>query len=424
MKKKVLVVDDEINICSTLALALKDIYDVYIAVDPFGAIDILRREYINICLLDLRLGEHDGNELLSKIKEIDKSIIVIIITAYASIDSSIEAIKKGAYSYLTKPLNMCELLLVLQQALEYQQLNEKVEYLSREIEQKYVYNGIIGLSLFIIKNIFLMINKLKHVDTRVMITGESGTGKELIAKALHYSGKRKDERFVEINCAAIPETLLEGEMFGYKKGAFTGAFEDKKGKLSIANKGTLFLDEIGDMPLSLQAKLLKVLEEKEITPLGSNEKQKLDLRIITATNKDLESMVNKGEFRQDLYFRINVIEIRLPALRERKQDLRLLFKHFIELHNKELGKNIKEMSKEAQRALLEYSYPGNVRELSNILEHAMVLTDDDTIEFDDLPREIKGYQIREMGRNNNIYKENLLGLSLKEVEKSLLKYWA
>ena len=266
-----------------------------------------------------------------------------------------------------------------------------------------------------------MINKLKHVDTRVMITGESGTGKELIAKALHYSGKRKDERFVEINCAAIPETLLEGEMFGYKKGAFTGAFEDKKGKLSIANKGTLFLDEIGDMPLSLQAKLLKVLEEKEITPLGSNEKQKLDLRIITATNKDLESMVNKGEFRQDLYFRINVIEIRLPALRERKQDLRLLFKHFIELHNKELGKNIKEMSKEAQRALLEYSYPGNVRELSNILEHAMVLTDDDTIEFDDLPREIKGYQIREMGRNNNIYKENLLGLSLKEVETMLIR---
>jgi two-component system response regulator AtoC len=420
MKKKVLVVDDEINICSTLALALKDIYDVYIAVDPFGAIDILRREYINICLLDLRLGEHDGNELLSKIKEIDKSIIVIIITAYASIDSSIEAIKKGAYSYLTKPLNMCELLLVLQQALEYQQLNEKVEYLSREIEQKYVYNGIIGRSPQM-KNIFLMINKLKHVDTRVMITGESGTGKELIAKALHYSGKRKDERFVEINCAAIPETLLEGEMFGYKKGAFTGAFEDKKGKLSIANKGTLFLDEIGDMPLSLQAKLLKVLEEKEITPLGSNEKQKLDLRIITATNKDLESMVNKGEFRQDLYFRINVIEIRLPALRERKQDLRLLFKHFIELHNKELGKNIKEMSKEAQRALLEYSYPGNVRELSNILEHAMVLTDDDTIEFDDLPREIKGYQIREMGRNNNIYKENLLGLSLKEVETMLIR---
>ncbi|MCK9216600.1 MAG: sigma-54 dependent transcriptional regulator [Firmicutes bacterium] len=419
MKKKVLIIDDEISICSTLSFALKDKYDVRMAIEPYDAIKILQNEFINICLLDLRLGGHDGNELLIKIKEMDPTIIVIIMTAYASIDTSVEAIRRGAYTYLAKPLNLGELFLVLEQAIEYQQLNEKVEYLNKEIEKKYVYNGIIGRSPQM-KNIYMMIEKLKNVDTSVMILGESGTGKEIIAKALHYSGKRKNEKFVGVNCAAIPETLLEGELFGYKKGAFTGAVADMKGKFEVANKGTLFLDEIGDMTLSLQAKLLRVLQEKEFTPLGSNEKRNFDIRVLAATNKDITSLVEKGSFRQDLYFRINVVQIHIPPLRERKQDLRLLINHFIGLHNKELGKHIKGMSKEAQRKLLDYSYPGNVRELSNILEYAMVLTDDETIEADDLPQEVSYYQKNRVGHSESVFKEDLLGLSLKKIEAKII----
>ena len=338
MRKNILIIDDEIGICTSLSYALEDKYDVKAVTSPLEGINLMRERCFNVCLLDLKIGGYNGLDVFEEIKLIDKSLIVIIMTAYGSIDSSVEAMKKGAYTYLTKPLNLEELYVVIEQALAHQQLNEKVEYLSQELENKYIYNGIVGRSPSM-KTVYMLIDKLKDVDTNVVITGESGTGKELVARAIHFSGKRKKERFEEVNCAAIPETLLEEELFGHKKGSFTGATQDRQGRFEAANNGTIFLDEIGDMPISLQAKLLRVLQQKEYSPLGSNEKKKLNIRVISASNKDLKTMVESGEFRQDLYFRLKVVEINLPALREKKQDLLLLINHFIQQYNNELNKS-------------------------------------------------------------------------------------
>lgn len=418
MDKSILIIDDEIGICTSLSIALEDKYNVKACTNPAEGLKAIKEEYFNVCLLDLKLGEYNGLDVLCELKKIDKNIAVIIMTAYGSINTSVEAIKNGAYTYLTKPLNINELYIIIEQALEFQRLNEKVEYLSKELENKYNYNGIIGRS-YAIKNVFKMIEKLKDVDTNVVVTGESGTGKELVARAIHFSGKRKNERFEEVNCAAIPEGLLEEELFGHKKGAFTGAVEDRQGKFEYANNGTIFLDEIGDMPFALQSKLLRVLQQKEYSPIGSNEKRKLDIRVIAATNKDLKSMVEEGKFRQDLYFRLNVVEINIPPLRERKQDLPLLFEYFIEKFNNELGKNIKAISKEAEKRLLNYSYPGNVRELSNIFESSMVLSNNEIIEIYDLPDEVKSYK-SEYKKGNVVFSENLTGLTLKEIEARVI----
>lgn len=419
MKKRILIIDDEIAICTSLSLALEDEYNVEAVTDPLKGITLIMEKHFDLCMLDLKIGEYNGIDILKKIREIDKKIIVIIMTAYGSISSSVEAMQNGAYNYLTKPLDLRELYIVINQALEYQNLNEKVEYLSQELENKYIYNGLIGRSQ-LMKDVYKFIDRVKDVDTSVIITGESGTGKELVARAIHFSGKRKKERFEEINCAAIPESLLEEELFGHKKGSFTGAIEDRKGKFEIANNGTIFLDEIGDMPLSLQAKLLRVLEQKEYTSIGSNEKEKLNIRFISATNKNLKELVQKGEFREDLYFRVNVIEIKLPSLRDKRQDLPLLFNHFIQKYNKELNKNVKGLSREVEKLLLDYNYPGNVRELSNIIEYAMVLSTTDIIEIEDLPEEVKKSK-KPVIRDNNIYLEDLVGLTINEIEKKIIE---
>lgn len=418
MKKNILIIDDEIGICTSLSIALGDKYNVKACTNPAEGLNAIKNEYFNICLLDLRIGEFSGLEVMSEIKKIDQSIVVIIMTAYGSIDTTIEAIKKGAYTYLTKPLNSSELEILIEQALEFQRLNDMVKYLSKELENRYVYNGIIGRSAPM-KNVFKLIDKVKDVDTNVVILGDSGTGKELVARAIHYSGKRKNEKFVEVNCAAIPEGLLEEEMFGHKKGSFTGAVDDRKGKFEYANNGTIFLDEIGDMPLSLQAKLLRVLQQKEYSPIGSNEKININIRVIAATNKDLKSLVERGEFRQDLYFRLNVVEINIPALKDKKQDLPLLFKHFIEKFSIELQKNIIGLSKEAERKLLEYDYPGNIRELSNIIEYSIIMTNKEIIHVDDLPDEVRLYK-SESKNSKTIFSEDLIGLTLKEVESRII----
>lgn len=418
MDKSILIIDDELGICTSLTLALEDMYKVKACTSPVEGLKALKEDFFNICLLDLRIGDYNGLDVLNEIKQIDKNIVVIIMTAYGSIDTSVEAIKNGAYTYLTKPLNISELYILIEQALEYQRLNERVEYLSKELENKYVYNGIIGRS-HSMKNVFKMIEKLKDVDTNVVITGESGTGKELVARAIHFSGRRKKERFEEVNCAAIPEGLLEEELFGHKKGSFSGAVEDRQGKFEYANNGTIFLDEIGDMPFSLQAKLLRVLQQKEFSPIGSNEKIQLNIRVIAATHRDLKAMVDNGEFRQDLYFRLNVVEINLPPLREKKQDLPLLFKHFIEKFNTELDKNIKGISKEAEKKLLDYNYPGNIRELSNIFESSMVLSNSEVIEAEDLPDEVRFFE-KGYDRTNTIILDDLLGMNLREIEKRVI----
>ncbi len=418
MDKSILIIDDELGICTSLTLALEDMYKVKACTSPVEGLKALKEDFFNICLLDLRIGDYNGLDVLNEIKQIDKNIVVIIMTAYGSIDTSVEAIKNGAYTYLTKPLNISELYILIEQALEYQRLNERVEYLSKELENKYVYNGIIGRS-HSMKNVFKMIEKLKDVDTNVVITGESGTGKELVARAIHFSGRRKKERFEEVNCAAIPEGLLEEELFGHKKGSFSGAVEDRQGKFEYANNGTIFLDEIGDMPFSLQAKLLRVLQQKEFSPIGSNEKIQLNIRVIAATHRDLKAMVDNGQFRQDLYFRLNVVEINLPPLREKKQDLPLLFKHFIEKFNTELDKNIKGISKEAEKKLLDYNYPGNIRELSNIFESSMVLSNSEVIEAEDLPDEVRFFE-KGYDRTNTIILDDLLGMNLREIEKRVI----
>lgn len=425
MKNKVLIIDDEPSICSSLTFALEDKYEVNSVTNPMDGLKLLIKNHYNVVLLDLKIGNIDGINILQEIKNIDKSIQVIIMTAFGSILSSVDAVKKGAYTYLTKPLNLNELDDAIQKSIEHQMKNEKVEYENLFIKEKHVFNGIIGKSPAM-KVIFNLIQKLKDVDTSVVITGESGTGKEMIASALHYAGKRKNGNFVAFNCAAIPETLLEEELFGHKKGTFTGAISDKEGKLEYANNGTIFLDEIGDMALSLQAKLLRVIQQKEYTPLGGNKPVQINIRFIAATNKDLKKLVQEGKFREDLYFRLNVFEINLPPLRQRRQDLPLLIKHFIKICNEELSKNIAGLSREAENLLLNYNYPGNIRELRNIIEHAVLLSNDEIIKSDNLPFEVRNkYDNHEKEEIINFdvltSVDNLAGLPLQEAEKKLIK---
>lgn len=418
MSKHVLIVDDEPGICSALTLALEDKYKVTATTSPLEGLRALRAENVDLCLLDLRIGSYDGIALLEEIKKIDKNAAVILMTAYSSIRSAVAAIKRGAFSYVSKPLDMEELNVIMEQALSYRELNEKVQYLSRKLEEKYEHSGIIGQSPAM-KNVFSLIEKLKDVDTTVLITGESGTGKELVAKALHFSGRRKAGYFAEVNCAAIPEGLLEEELFGHKKGAFTGALEDRKGKFEFADKGSLFLDEIGDMPPALQAKLLRVLQEKEVTRIGSNVPYSIDARIIAATNKDLNGLVQAGLFRRDLYFRLNVIEIKMPALRDRKQDLPLFFSYFIKKYNDELGRQVTGLSKEVERLLIRYDYPGNVRELANIIQYAVLLSDGNTVNMGDLPQSLSRSEAG-AGRSDCVFAEDLVGLPLREAEKRVI----
>jgi two-component system response regulator AtoC len=417
MKKRILIIDDEKNLCSSLTYALEDHYTVFSATDPSSGLKIIISEKINLVLLDLKIGKVNGLDILEKIKKMNEGIIVIIMTAFGTIESTVKAIKNGAFTYLTKPLNMDELLVTIAKGLDYQALNEKVEYLSNELKEKYSYKGIIGRSPAI-QNIFQMIDKLKDVDTNVLITGESGTGKELVARAIHYSGIRSNENFVAINCAAIPEGLLESELFGHKKGAFTSADKDKTGKFEFANKGTILLDEVGDMSLSLQSKLLRVLEQKVYFPLGSNEPIKLNARVIASTNKDLRKLIEEKKFRDDLYYRLNVVEINIPPLRERRQDLPDLFAHMMDMYSRKLGKQVNKLSPDVEQLLLNYDYPGNVRELSNIIECGVLLSQNDSIVLSSLPDKVR-IQKNSLGIENDV--NSLVGLSLREIEKLVIE---
>lgn len=402
MKERILIVDDEPGICVSLSLALQSLYEVSWESDPVKAVERLRLESFQLVLLDLILGEVDGVDILAQIKSQDANIIVIVMTAYGSIRSSVNAMRCGAYTYLSKPLDIEELQIHIKQALIFQALNEKVTYLNDELKTQSVYNEIIGQSPAM-QQVYRMIDKLRDLDTSVLITGESGTGKELVAKAIHNTSKRSEERFVAMNCAAIPEGLLEEEFFGHKRGAFTGAVSDKRGKFELADRGTLFLDEIGDMPLLLQGKLLRVLQERKFSPIGGNEIINTDARVIVATNRDLREMVQAGSFRQDLFYRIDVFEIKLPPLRERRQDIPLLCEHFFKLNNRQQKKQvkIKGITKEAEQLLLTHDYPGNVRELANALEYACILTSDEWIHASDLPSRMRSRFGADLQPNEN-----------------------
>lgn len=415
---KILIIDDEPSICSSLSFALEDKFTVTTTTDPEQGLAYARKGSYHLCLLDLKIGNVNGIVMLEKLKEIQNDLAIIIITAYGSISTSVEALQKGAYSYITKPINIDELLSTINQALHYRKLNHQVDYLSQELGKKYRYEEMISKSSKM-DLVFNLIDKVKDVDTNVLITGESGTGKELVARAIHFTGKRKREHIETLNCAAIPEQLLESELFGHEKGAFTGAFSSKLGKFQLAQNGTIFLDEIGDMPLSLQVKLLRVLQLKEVTPLGSNRSVKLNVRLLSATNKDLRAAIKNGEFREDLYFRLNVLEINVPPLRKRKEDLNLLIYYFIDKLNKDMDKKIKGLTPEAEGRLLAYHYPGNIRELSNVIECAMVIADGSYIEVIDLPpqlREADEVKIPSSEREISSY----VGLGLKELEQEFI----
>lgn len=419
MKQRILILDDEISICTALSFALEDRYQVEISTTPAQAFELLEQNSFDFCLLDLRIGKHNGVELIPEFKARRPDMTVIVMTAYGSIESSVQAVRNGAYTYLSKPLDPNELYLVLDQAEEYRRLNDRVKYLTSQLAENYYYHGMVGSSNAM-RRVYDMVERLRNVETSVLITGESGTGKELVAKALHFAGNRAKEHLATVNCAAIPEGLLESELFGHKKGAFTGAVSDQVGKLVYADQGTLFLDEIGDMPLALQAKLLRVLQDKECSPIGSNEKYKLNIRVIAATNRSLADMVAAGEFRQDLYFRLNVVEIEVPPLRERREDIPLLIEYFLKQKNKSFGKSITGLSNGAANCLYAYSYPGNVRELINILEHAMVMCDNSVIEECHLPKAVQNPESSPV-KAPRLSLDDLSGLTLEEVEKRVIK---
>ncbi len=419
-KPVVWVIDDEQGICTSLYFALKRKFEVSTFLDAQSALENLDKESCDIVLLDLKIGPENGIEVLKQIKERDSSTIVIMMTAYASIDTSVEAMKHGAYTYLTKPLDLNELDVVLEQAVQIRNLNRKVVSLSDELGNLNHYDEIIGESPAM-QTVYSFIDKLKDVDANVLITGESGTGKELVAKAIHNQGKRSESRFIVVNCAAIPENLLEIEFFGYRKGAFTGAAGDSKGKFEIADGGTLFLDEIGDMPLNLQGKILRVLQDKEFTPLGAASPRKVDVRIIAATNRDLRKLMDEKLFRPDLYYRLNVMSLNLPPLRDRIEDVGMLCDYFIKHYALEMKKQIKGYTEEARRLIESYSFPGNVRQLANILEYAVIVCSGEFVDVCDLPEEIRAGANTAVDRAENALDDFLSGHTLKEIEKKAIE---
>jgi two-component system, NtrC family, response regulator AtoC len=412
----ILVVDDEPSILMGLKFALEDEFIVQCNSKVTEALEILNQNSIDIVLLDKCLGEYDGIEVLQEIKKQHPGVIVIIMTAYGSIESTIEAIHKGAYYYITKPLDLQGLKILINKALEYKSLTNHIDKLTKQLEQKKEIPTIIGNSKPM-DEIFSMIEKIKNIDINVLITGESGTGKEMIAKFIHYSSKRNQSSFEAINCAAIPHNLLESELFGYEKGAFTGANQRYKGKFELAHGGTLFLDEIGDMELTLQTKLLRAIQERKIVPLGSEKPVPVDFRLISATNKNLSEEVKRGNFREDLYFRLNVISVETPPLRKRREDIPLLVKYFIEKYSRQFNRDMSGITPSAAAVLEKYDYPGNIRELENIIERAVALASKDIIHVHDLPKEVIGEL------NLNVQKEWIpvyIGESLEEVEKKLI----
>lgn len=382
---KLLVVDDDLEMCGLLSEVLKgEDFSVTAIHDSFEASKILKKEEFDVIITDLKMKGLKGLDLLGEAKQVAPLTPVIIITAFGTIESAIKAMKMGAYDYITKPFQMDELVITVKKALENRLLKKEVMRLKKEVESRYHFHHLIGKSPSMQK-IYDLIERISDTSSNVLITGESGTGKELVAKAIHYNGIRKEGPFIAVNCAAIPETLLESELFGYKKGAFTDAKSDKKGLIFEAHEGTLFLDEITEMPFTLQAKLLRVIEGREVRPLGDTNTYAIDVRIISTSNRDINSLIQQNQFREDLYYRLKVIDIELPPLRERREDLPPLIQHFIGKFNIELKKNISGISESALRIILNYSWPGNVRELENVIQRAITLGQHEMILLEDLP---------------------------------------
>jgi DNA-binding NtrC family response regulator len=419
---KILVVDDEAPIRDMVKKSLFQMggFDVEVAKNGLEAIEKIEKDVFDLVLTDLKMPGMDGLELLKTIKGTRPEVMVILMTAYGSIETAVEAMKMGANDYITKPIDLNELLIHISKAQKESLLLRENRLLRIEVRKKFEFNNIIGKSKKM-QEIFSLIEKVALGSSTVIIYGGSGTGKELVAKAIHYNSPRADRPFIPFNCGAIPETLVESELFGHTKGAFTGAIQAKKGLFEEANGGTLFLDEISTILPSVQVKLLRVLQEKELMRVGSTERIKIDVRMIAATNENLEENMKKGKFREDLFYRLHVFPIFLPDLKDRREDIPLLAYHFLDLYSKEAKKEIKGISKEAMKLLLEYHWPGNVRELENTIERAVIMTDQDHVVPNDLPKDMtEGFsEMIKRGVKNRKSLEDIKSEYIKEILKEV-----
>ena len=389
-RKQVLVVDDEPNLRRVLSAQLeRDGYEVHTAEDGEGALGVLKDHHIDLVITDLRMPKMDGMELLRRALELDESLPVVMITAHGTVDNAVEALKTGAFDYITKPFDQAEVRGIVRKALRTRDLSEteatRSPAASVPADARF---GIIGKSQAIL-DIYDVISRVAATPTTVLISGESGTGKELVARALHENSTRKDKPFIKVNCAAIPRDLMESELFGYERGAFTGAVSSKPGRFELASGGTLFLDEIGSIPVEMQVKLLRALQESEFERVGGVKTLRVDVRLVAATNSDLKREIAAGTFREDLFYRLNVVPIRLPSLRERAGDIQLLVKHFVEKFNLRLNKKVQSVSAEVSELLRRHAWPGNIRELENVVERAVLFCDGDVISVDDLPADVR-----------------------------------
>jgi two-component system response regulator HydG len=416
--EKILVVDDEPSQRKMLKANLSlDGYRVLEADDGSDAIAKVTDEFFDLILMDNRMSNMDGIEALREIKKISPGIPVIIVTAFASVETAVEALQAGAHDYLTKPLDVDELRIKIRQTLEFWRLKEDNILQRRRLENLFDASRIVGRSPAM-KQVLEIVGQVAPSEASVLILGESGTGKELIANAIHQGSNRVDKRFIKVNCAALPETLLESELFGHEKGAFTGAVGRKPGRFMLADGGTIFLDEIAEMATPLQAKLLRVLQERELEPLGSTRTVKVDIRIIAASNKNLREEVEKNTFREDLFYRLNVVPIQIPPLRDRKEDIPLLVEHFLRVYNEKNSRNVHGFHPRALDGMMRYEWPGNIRELENVVERAVIMARDDYVPFAELPdsiREATGHTLTQ-----EIREGIRPGMTIKEMERELI----
>lgn len=446
-RKTVLVVEDEELMRSILRELLEgEGYLVLTADSAENALEIFGSADVSVTITDIKMSGMDGLELLDNLKAVDENALVIIMTAYSSVDSAVAALRKGAYDYVTKPFVNEDLIQTVRNAIRTRELFAENRVLRRELDRQYSFSEIIGNS-DALQSVFRIVEKVADSSVNVLIQGESGTGKELIARALHHRSSRADHPFLAVNCGALPETLLESELFGHTKGSFTGATADKKGLFRAADGGTLFLDEIGEMPQQLQVKLLRAVQEQEVTPIGSSKSISFDVRIVAATNKDLEKEVSEQRFREDLFYRLNVVEINIPPLRDRREDIPLLAKHFAAKTSGAQGLQEKPISKDAMFALVNHKWPGNVRELMNAIERSFLLSGDE-IDLESLPPRIRsgsevGFEIKDPDgirptleeierryiletlqavRNDKAAAAEILGIDLSTLYRKLKKY--
>ena len=389
MPEAILVADDEPGVRESLAEVLRDAgYEVQTAADGRAALTALEARAFGVVITDLRMPGADGLAVLKRAREISPQTLVLVMTAHGSVDTAVEALRSGATDYILKPIAFDDLLAKVERLLEYRQLVWQTQMLRREVDAKYDFEGLVGQSRAM-RDVFELIKKVAPTQSTVLITGESGTGKEVVARAVHHFSQVAQRIFLPVNCAAIPENLLESQLFGHVRGAYTGAVTSQEGLFSRAKGGTIFLDEMGDLPFGLQSKLLRAIEAKEVLPVGSTQTITVDVRIVAASNRDLHRMVDEGEFREDLYYRLNVVHIELPPLRERREDIPSLVEYLVRRHNREMKRGYRGVDNATLKLLMSQPWKGNVREIDNVIEHAMILGSGEWITVADLPRALR-----------------------------------